>query len=116
MEFQRLHEALSAEERLRLNALAAEEEQKTTAIHKLIENTKRDIIGLNELIVSLKKQMGDEDLPLVQVRQTNSLQCCVMFNQRCFSSFFKSRINLITVTVFYVSEFPEFKKKVSNTL
>lgn len=73
MEFQRLHDALSAEERLRLNALAAEEEQKTAAIHKLIENTQRDIIELKKLIVSLKKQMGDEDLPLVQVRQTSSL-------------------------------------------
>lgn len=66
-EFQRLHEVLVAEEKLRLEALATEEEQKLGAIQKLIEHTKKDIVALKVLIDSLKKEMGNEDLPLLKV-------------------------------------------------
>lgn len=66
-EFQRLHEVLVKEETLRLEALANEEEQKVGAVQKLIEHTKKDIVALKELIDSLKKEMGNEDLPLLQV-------------------------------------------------
>lgn len=66
-EFQRLHEVLVAEEKLRLEALATEEEQKLGAVQNLIEHTKKDIVALKELIDSLKKEMGNEDLPLLQV-------------------------------------------------
>lgn len=66
-EFQRLREVLVKEETLRLEALAHEEEQKVGAIQKLIEHTKKDIVALKELIDSLKKEMGNEDLPLLQV-------------------------------------------------
>lgn len=88
MEFERLHDVLRTEEALRLNALAAEEEQKIAAMHKLIENTKRDIIELNKLIVFLKRQMGNEDLPLVQVRQTSSLPVLCHVHSMVFQSFF----------------------------
>lgn len=58
---------LAKEEMLRLEALAKEEEQKVGGVQKLIEHTKKDIVALKELIDSLKKEMGNEDLPLLQV-------------------------------------------------
>lgn len=68
LEFKRLHDALVSEERQRLNALAAEEEQKITAIQELTGNIEQDIVGLRKLIESVKKEMGNEDVPLLQVR------------------------------------------------
>ncbi|XP_071326921.1 tripartite motif containing 35-28 [Trachinotus anak] len=65
-EFERLHEVLIIEQNLRLNALANEEQQKIAAIKELITNTKEDIVALNELIDTLKKEMGQEDLPLLK--------------------------------------------------
>lgn len=65
-EFERLHEALTKEEVMRLNALAAEEEEKIAAIQKLITRTNKDIASLKELIDTLKKEMGNEDLPLLR--------------------------------------------------
>lgn len=58
---------LVKEETLRLEALANEEEQKVGAVQKLIEHTRKDIVALKELIDSLKREMGNEDLPLLQV-------------------------------------------------
>ncbi|KAM9353059.1 tripartite motif containing 35-28 [Symphorus nematophorus] len=66
MEFERLHKALVTEEALRLKALATEEEQKIAAIQEQITNTNKDIVALNELIDTLKKEMGNEDLPLLK--------------------------------------------------
>lgn len=66
-EFERLHEVLATEEALRLHSLASEEEKKITTIKDLSAKTKSDIGVLNELIDTLKKEMGNEDLPLVQV-------------------------------------------------
>lgn len=74
LEFKRLHDALFAEEQLRLSELAQEEEQKIAAVLKLTENIKQDISDLNRLIVSVKKEMGNEDLPLLQVRRDRFLQ------------------------------------------
>lgn len=71
VEFERLHNALVTEEALRLKALATEEEEKTAAIQELIENTNKDIVALKELIDSLKKEMGNEDLPLLRVRESS---------------------------------------------
>lgn len=68
LEFKRLHDALFSQERQRLNALAAEEEQKITAIQELAKNTEQDIVGLRKLIESVKKGMGNEDVLLLQVR------------------------------------------------
>lgn len=65
-EFERLREALVTEENLRLQALATEEQEKTAAIAEMIKDTEKDIIALNKLIETLKKEMGNEDLPLVQ--------------------------------------------------
>lgn len=72
LEFKRLHDALFSEERQRLNALAAEEEQKIAAIQELTENIERDIVGLRKLIESVKKGMGNEDVLLLQVRDSFS--------------------------------------------
>lgn len=69
LEFMRLHEALHTEERLRLIELGHEEEQKIAAIRKLTENIKGDISDIKKLIVSVKKEMGNEDLLLLQVRR-----------------------------------------------
>lgn len=65
-EFVRLHEVLVTEEALRLKALATEEEQKIATIQDLIDNTNKDVVVLKELIESLKKEMGNEDLPLLR--------------------------------------------------
>ncbi|XP_073342119.1 tripartite motif containing 35-28 [Pagrus major] len=65
-EFERLHTALVTEEALRLKALAAEEEEKIAAIQELIANTNKDVVNLKELIDTLKKEMGNEDLPLLK--------------------------------------------------
>lgn len=69
LEFKRFHDALVAEERLRLSELALEEEQKIAAVRKLTESIKEDIGDLKKLIVAVKKEMGNEDLPLLQVRR-----------------------------------------------
>ncbi|XP_020515527.2 tripartite motif containing 35-28 [Labrus bergylta] len=65
-EFERLRQVLVREEALRLKALASEEEEKIAALQELNDKTKRDIVALKELIDSLKKEMGNEDLPLLQ--------------------------------------------------
>lgn len=70
-EFERLHELLTTEENQRLAALAAEEEEKIAAVHELITKTNNDIVSLKELIDTLKKEMGNEDLPLLKVREGN---------------------------------------------
>lgn len=69
-QFASLHLALEAEEAARLKALAIEEEQKVNVVQELAENTKRDIIDLKKLIENLKREMGNEDLPLLQVKST----------------------------------------------
>lgn len=71
-EFERLHKVLVTEEALRLKALATEEEQKIAAIEELIENTNKDVVTLKELIDTLKKEMGNDDLPLLRVREDSS--------------------------------------------
>lgn len=60
---------LIAEEASCLAALAAEEEQKIAAIQEMIDKTKNDIVALKKLVDTLKREMGNEDLPLVQVRK-----------------------------------------------
>ncbi|XP_036931285.1 tripartite motif containing 35-28 [Acanthopagrus latus] len=65
-EFERLHAALVTEEALRLKALATEEEEKIAAIQELVTTTNKDIVTLKELIDTLKKEMGNEDLPLLK--------------------------------------------------
>ncbi|KAA8591704.1 hypothetical protein FQN60_017078 [Etheostoma spectabile] len=65
-EFERLHNALITEEALRLKALATEEEHKIASIQKLMDNTNNDIDTLNKLTDTLKKEMGNEDLPLLR--------------------------------------------------
>lgn len=72
VEFERLHKALVTEESLRIQALATEEEQKIAAIQEMITNTNTDIVALKELIETMKKEMGNEDLPLLRVRERSS--------------------------------------------
>lgn len=67
-EFEKLHKALYAEENLRLEALATEEQEKTVAINEKISKTEEHIKTLKELVDTLKKELGNEDLPLLMVR------------------------------------------------
>lgn len=63
---------LTAEEAMRLKALSDEEGEKIAGIEKLIENTEKDVVTMKELIDTIKKEMGNEDLPLLRVKkQTN---------------------------------------------
>ncbi|XP_053288703.1 tripartite motif containing 35-28 [Pleuronectes platessa] len=65
-EFERLQEALRTEEARRLQALATEEEQKIAAIKELIDKTNYEVVALKKLIDTLKTEMGNEDLKLLQ--------------------------------------------------
>ncbi|XP_042071837.1 tripartite motif containing 35-28 [Haplochromis burtoni] len=65
-EFQRLHDVLTAEEAMRLKALSDEEGEKIAGIQKLIESTEKDVVAMKELIDTIKKEMGNEDLPLLR--------------------------------------------------
>ncbi|XP_074538926.1 tripartite motif containing 35-28 [Halichoeres trimaculatus] len=65
-EFDRLRQELFKEESQRLHALATEEDEKIAALQELNNKTKKDIVDLKEIIDTLKKEMGNEDLPLVQ--------------------------------------------------
>lgn len=67
-EFDGLRALLATEEALRLKTLATEEEQKLSAVQQLIENTKIDITALKLLIECVKREMGNEDLGLLQVQ------------------------------------------------
>uniref|UniRef100_H3C0T2 Tripartite motif containing 35-28 n=1 Tax=Tetraodon nigroviridis TaxID=99883 RepID=H3C0T2_TETNG len=88
VEFKKLRDALLTEERLRLSELAQEEEQKIAAVQKLTKNVNQDISDLKKLIVSVKKEIGNEDLRLLQK---------VAF--------------IIKIALVSVSEFPGFEKK-----
>ncbi|XP_034029892.1 tripartite motif containing 35-28 [Thalassophryne amazonica] len=68
-EFERLRQVLNEEESLRLQALSAEEEQKTAAIKELIDRTNKEIGELKKLTETVKKEMGNEDLPLLRTFQ-----------------------------------------------
>lgn len=85
-EFQRLHDVLTAEEAMRLKALSDEEGEKITAIHKLIESTEKDVVAMKELIDTIKKEMGNEDLPLLRVKKKKSLLSqCRFVSHECFT-------------------------------
>lgn len=90
-EFERLHKALVTEEALRLKALATEEEQKIAAIEELIENTNKDVVTLKELIDSLKKEMGNDDLPLLRVREDSSTARLYLDLFFMFKTFLKNK-------------------------
>lgn len=72
-EFRRLRDALLTEERVRLSALAAEEEQKIAALQELSRTVEQDTVGLRKLIETVKKEMGDEDVPLLQVGRSSAI-------------------------------------------
>lgn len=67
-EFESLRLALVDLEASRLKALASEEEQKLSAVQQLIGKTNSDITGLKKLIESVTREMGNEDLGLLQVK------------------------------------------------
>lgn len=67
-EFESLRLALADLEASRLKALTNEEEQKVSAVQQLIGKTNNDIIGLKKLIESVTREMGNEDLALLQVK------------------------------------------------
>ncbi|XP_053183439.1 tripartite motif containing 35-28 [Scomber japonicus] len=65
-EFERLHKVLVTEEVMRLQALACDEKEKLESIQSMIDKANRDTAALKELIDTLKKEMGNEDLALVR--------------------------------------------------
>lgn len=64
-EFERLHALLHAEEARRLKALEVEEALKISSMQDMIASAEKDIKTLRDLIETLKKEMGNEDLPLL---------------------------------------------------
>ncbi|XP_076008860.1 tripartite motif containing 35-28 [Genypterus blacodes] len=66
VEFEMLRQALVTDEALRLKALADEEEQKIAAAQDWITTINKEVSDLAKLIDSLKREMGNEDLPLVR--------------------------------------------------
>lgn len=70
---------LADEEASCLKALATEEEQKLSAVQQLIESTNSDIIALKQLIESVKREMGNEDLGLLQVKNSETCNFKVVF-------------------------------------
>lgn len=104
LEFQRLHDALLTEERLRLDALAAEEEQKIAAIQELSGNIRQDVVGLRKLVESVKREMGNEDVLLLQVGSSFSTTLRTTATKAAF-------LHHILISV---SEFPGFETKVSS--
>lgn len=69
-EFESLRLMLADLEASRLKALASEEEQKLSAVQQLIGKTNNDITGLKRLTESVKREMGNEDLALLQVKDS----------------------------------------------
>lgn len=67
-EIERLHQVLNEEEACRLKALHREEIEKKGIVNERIEIITRDISALAELIQSVKREMGAEDLTFLQVR------------------------------------------------
>lgn len=67
-EFERLHQVLNDEETSRINALHREENEKKLMMNERIESITRDISALAELIQSVKREMGAEELTFLQVR------------------------------------------------
>lgn len=99
---------LTAEEAMRLKTLSDEEGEKIAAIEKLIENTEKDVVTMKELIDTIKKEMGNEDLPLLRVKKKqtkknvsyhNVVLCLTSalhdLNQTDFGHFFCFRISRI---------------------
>ncbi|XP_076868847.1 E3 ubiquitin-protein ligase TRIM35-like [Brachyhypopomus gauderio] len=69
-EFERLRQILNNEEAARIVALKKEEEQKKQLMKEKIDNIAREITTLSELIQSVKREMGAEDLVFLQNFQT----------------------------------------------
>ncbi|XP_066529532.1 tripartite motif containing 35-28 [Hoplias malabaricus] len=65
-EFERLHQILNDEETRRIRALKKEEEEKKQIIKEKIDSIAREIMSLSELIQSVKREMGAEDLVFLQ--------------------------------------------------
>ncbi|XP_010892420.1 tripartite motif containing 35-28 [Esox lucius] len=65
-EFERLHQVLHAEEIARLKALADEEEDKKICMEENINSLSQEITTLTELIQTVKREMGAEDLTFLQ--------------------------------------------------
>lgn len=66
-EFQRLIQILKNEEESRITALKAEETENRKILEEKIESISHDISNLGELIQSVKREMGAEDLTFLQV-------------------------------------------------
>lgn len=69
---------LTAEEAMRLKALSDEEGEKIAGIQKQIESTEKDVVAMKELIDTIKKEMGNEDLPLLRVKKTKKKSVITM--------------------------------------
>ncbi|XP_015254123.1 PREDICTED: zinc-binding protein A33-like [Cyprinodon variegatus] len=65
-EFERLHKVLVQEEAKRLEALSNEEQKKLEIMQRAIDMAEEDIVKMKELIETVKKEMGNEDLLLLK--------------------------------------------------
>ncbi|KAL0985067.1 hypothetical protein UPYG_G00152470 [Umbra pygmaea] len=65
-EFERLRQVLNNEEAVRLKALADEEDLKRRRMEERINSLTQDIKTLSELVQTVKREMGAEDLPFLQ--------------------------------------------------
>ncbi|XP_036394085.1 tripartite motif containing 35-28 [Megalops cyprinoides] len=66
MEFEKLHQFLNEEESSRIAALREEEEHKRQMMLERISSLSRDISALSELIQSIRRDMGSEDVTFLQ--------------------------------------------------
>ncbi|GAA6105776.1 tripartite motif containing 35-28 [Tachysurus ichikawai] len=73
-EFERLRQILKEEEDSRILALKKEETQKKQMMKKKIESISSDITHLTELVHSLRKEMGADDLVILQNYQSLKLR------------------------------------------
>ncbi|XP_072316316.1 nuclear factor 7, brain-like [Eucyclogobius newberryi] len=64
-EFERLHNFLQAEEKVRLKTLTIEKEEKISAAQQNISKTEEHLKSLKEHLDTLKKELDNEDLPLL---------------------------------------------------
>lgn len=73
MEFEKLHRFLNEEEASRIALLREEEELKKERMKERIASVDRDIAALADLVQSVKRGMGADDLSFLQVQKRPSL-------------------------------------------
>lgn len=78
-EFERLHKVLVQEEAKRLEALSNEEQKKLEIMQRAIDMAEEDIVKMKELIETVKREMGNEDLLLLKVNEGSSFKAVMLY-------------------------------------